>query len=86
MHTLHPCEDRLFGALFCLLSEVLSPLSSTARGRRTVISLAHAIDAGYTQQSVAPYHNNIHGADVIQALNYFIRSHLHERLVGICDT
>jgi len=49
---------------------------------RTVISLAHALDAGYTAQAVAPYHNNIHGADVIQALSYVIRNAgLNDRLV-----
>lgn len=57
-----------------------------ARGYSTVVSLAQALDAGYTQQNVAPYHNNIHGADVIQALNYFLRAHLHERLVCKPDT
>ena len=57
-------------------------VAACGAGRRSaVISLAHALDAGYTQQSVAPYHNNIHGADVIQALCYFIQAHLHERLV-----
>lgn len=59
----------------------LQQLKRGAVGRRAVISLAHALDAGYTQQSVAPYHNNIHGADVVQALCYFIRTHLHDRLV-----
>ena len=44
--------------------------------RHKLHALGMALDRGYAEQATAPYHNSIHGADVIQAVNYFLRAHL----------
>ena len=48
---------------------------------RVVVELAHALDSGYTARETATYHNNLHGADTVQAMCFFITNFLAGSLV-----